>query len=163
MGRHMWTWLIVSVNEPIVHYQSSGKHSMRATSCWHIKRKRPPHAIPKVCTAPPCNCRWGLQKSSLMLCVLVEAAKLDRFAYTQKHTHTHRHSHNLNHSQLWRGGGGTALFVPGHLVKTPTDDLLLSSPLVINHIDPTLKHTQVPTFSSSQTIIITQRLYTILG
>lgn len=33
VGLHMWTWLIVSVNEPIIHYPSSGRQSVSAASC----------------------------------------------------------------------------------------------------------------------------------
>lgn len=53
-----------------------------------FRRKWPPHAVPYVCTALRCNCRWRLRKSSLIPRVLVETAKLDRFAYTHTHTHT---------------------------------------------------------------------------
>lgn len=63
--------------------------------------------------------------------VLVETAKLDRFAYT--HTHVQTHARSLNPGLFWRGN---ALFVPGHLVKTLTADLLLSPAMAINHSAP---------------------------
>lgn len=49
------------------------------------------------------------------------------------HTQTHAHARSLNPSLFWRGN---ALFVPGHLVKTLTADLLLSPAMVINHSAP---------------------------
>lgn len=61
----------------------------------------------------------------------METAKLDRFAYT--HTRTRKHERSLNPSLFWRGN---ALFVPGHLVKTLTADLLLRPAMVINHSAP---------------------------
>lgn len=67
-----------------------------------------------------CHCGGRRRRSSLTLRVLAETAKLDGFAYT------------LTHAVCRRGEGG-ALSVPGHLVQTPTADLLQSSALVINH------------------------------
>lgn len=114
----MWTWLIVSVNEPIVHYQSCGRHSVSAASCRHVERKWPPRAVSHASGGGGCGGRR--RRSSLTLRVLAETAKLDGFAYT------------LTHAVCRRGEGG-ALSVPGHLVQTPTADLLQSSALVINH------------------------------
>lgn len=33
----MWTWLIVSVNEPIVHYQSSGRQCESSILLTHLE------------------------------------------------------------------------------------------------------------------------------
>lgn len=58
--------------------------------------------------------------------------------WTDLHTHTHTanaytRARSLTRSLFWRGN---ALFVPGHLVKTLTADLLLSPAMVINHRAP---------------------------
>ena len=85
----------------------------------------------------------------------METAKLDRLAYTCTQTHTQAHS--LNPSLFSRGN---ALFVPGHLVKTLTADLLLSPAMVINHHTPLPNiHTVTHTGRNHQTIPVNHARY----
>lgn len=58
----------------------------------------------------------------MTLRVLAETAKLDGFAYWRTHAVC----------MAACSGGGSALSVPGHLVQTPTADLLQSFAAVIN-------------------------------
>lgn len=56
-----------------------------------------------------------------------------RLNWTDLHANA-QYTHSLSPSLFWRGG--IALFVPGHLVKILTADLLLSPAMAINHSRP---------------------------
>lgn len=111
----------VWAQHPVDTFRGNGRHMPFATYARHCGG----------------NCRWRRRRSSLTPHVLAETAKLDGFAYTHVATVHTCMQFVLPPVQE----GGNALSVPGHLVQTPTADLLLRPATVINHSGATLLNT----------------------